>query len=174
MDWLVSQGAARPACYLVQTRNHYLTAVGTDVLVQIKPLPSLGAGLENKAGDGRLLSFGKGPLQNNTCRSLISWQRCGGLQFIPPRWRIWCRENKKELQSISLICSAGKIKLDQRKLLQPLMLNLQNVSGIRARSTVFCNLTNKKHIVTFMKAYTSWNHWEHLYGWKLLLHIGNN
>lgn len=101
------------ACYLLQTWNDYLTTVGTDVLIQIKPLPLLSAGLENKACDRRALSFRKGPLQNNTRWALISWQQHRGLQFTSPQRRIWCRGNKKDLQSISRIHSGGKIKLQR-------------------------------------------------------------
>lgn len=96
-NWLVSEGAVRLACYLVQTRNNYLTSVGTDVGVQMKPLPLLSARLENEACDGRMLRFRMRPLQNNTCWALISRQSPGGLQFTSPRWRIWCGRNKKDL-----------------------------------------------------------------------------
>lgn len=53
--------------YLLETLNQDFTAVGTDVPVQIKPVPFVGSGLENKAGDGGVLSFRRGPLQENTC-----------------------------------------------------------------------------------------------------------
>lgn len=46
----------------MQALNDYLAFVGTDVLVYIKPLPFLGAGLEDKTCDGRLRGFRKGPL----------------------------------------------------------------------------------------------------------------
>ena len=87
-DWLVSGEAERGACYLVQTRNHYLTAVGGDVLHQIKPVALLGAGLENKARDGGALLFRKGPLQDDTRWARISWQRHGRLRSASPGRRI--------------------------------------------------------------------------------------
>lgn len=79
MGWLVSEGAEQMACYLVQTRNDYLAAVGADVLVQIQPLPLLHEGLQDEACDGRVMSFRKRPLQNDTCWALISRKRRRGL-----------------------------------------------------------------------------------------------
>lgn len=58
------------APYLVQARDDNLAAVGADVRVQIKPLPLFCVpGLEYKACDGGLLSFRKGPAQNNPRRA---------------------------------------------------------------------------------------------------------
>lgn len=79
MDWLVSQGAEQMACYLAQTRNDYLAAVGADVLVQIKPLPLLRAGLQDEACDGRVMSLRKRPLQNDTRWALIGRKQRRGL-----------------------------------------------------------------------------------------------
>lgn len=53
--------------YLLETLNQDFTAVGTDLLIQIKPVPFVGSGLENKACDGGVLGFRKRPLQKNTC-----------------------------------------------------------------------------------------------------------
>lgn len=58
------------APYLVQARDDNLAVVGADVLVQIKPLPLFCVpGLEYKTCDGGLLSFRKGPTQNNPRRA---------------------------------------------------------------------------------------------------------
>lgn len=137
MDWLVSEGAVQRACYLVQTRNHYLAAVGTDVHVQIKPLPRLGAGLENKARDGRVLGIRKGPLQNNTCCTAISQQRHGGLWSVSPQWRVWCRGNKKHHR---------EMKSQWRKLPPSPMLSLERARRAKVRLMLFFCYPTKPEI----------------------------
>lgn len=147
----------RLACYLVQTRNDYLATVGTDVLVQVKPLPLLGARLENKACDGRVLSFRKGPLQKNTCWALISRKRRGGLQLTSPQWRTWCRGIEKGPQLIRQKRSGGKIKLQWRKLLLPQMFNLESVrgAGLGLMLVLLWQTKHKANMVAFLVYFRS-------------------